>query len=89
MRLILTLNTLDVIIFLNKRTSKVKRKGKSGGVKKMRKLSRIGFIIKRGLQEEKVRELVRVRDFGKYKQVEVDYSEHPLTYKSEEKHVRN
>jgi hypothetical protein len=54
----------------------------------MRELSRIGFIIRRGLQEEKVRELVRVQDFGKYKQVEVDYSENPLTYKSEEKHER-
>ena len=55
----------------------------------MRELSRIGFIIRRGLQEEKVRELVRVQDFGKYKQVEVDYSENPLTYESEENYERN
>ena len=52
MLLILTLNTLDVIIFLNKRTIKVKTEEKSGG-ERMRELSRIGFIIKRGLQEEK------------------------------------
>ena len=55
----------------------------------MRELSRIGFILRRGLQEEKVRELVRVKGFGKYKQVEVDYSENALTYVSEENYERN